>query len=75
LITIYADFQNSDPEGYVRLNTQGTRGDLEAAGLTLSDGLRLNLSDGELKTEALVVKPGSEGVWRAKIDWVALSDE
>lgn len=72
LATIYADFQNADVDGYVRLNTAGTLNDLAVGGLSLFEGLRVNLSDGELKTEAVVVPPGSEGVWRARIDWAGL---
>ncbi|HEU5285899.1 MAG TPA: hypothetical protein VFU20_05235, partial [Sphingomicrobium sp.] len=75
LLTIYADFQNADREGYVRLNTEGTQADLCRVGLALSEGLRLCLSDGELRTTAVVVQPGTEGVWRAKIDWSGLSQE
>lgn len=72
MATIYADFQNADADGYVRLNTAGTLTDLAVGGLALLDGLRVNLSDGELKAEAVVVSPGSEGVWRARIDWAGL---
>lgn len=71
---IYADFQNADADGYVRLNCDGTRADLEQARLVLAEGMRLNLSDGELQTEATVVRPGSEGVWRAEINWSALTE-
>jgi hypothetical protein len=72
LPTIYADFQNADADGFVRLNTDGTRCDLKRAGLALADGLQLHLSDGELRADALVLKPGAEGVWRARIDWAGL---
>ena len=72
LPTIFADFQNADPEGFVRLNTNGTRSDLDRAALSLVVGLRLCLSDGELLTEAVVVAPGTEGIWRTKIDWRSL---
>lgn len=75
VITIYADFQNADVEGFGRLSCDGTRADLERAGISLSEGSRLILSDGDLKTEAVVVKPGSEKVWRARIDWAALLDQ
>lgn len=70
--TIFADFQNADIHGFVRLNTEGTRADLARVGLTLFEGLRLILSDGELEAEALVMKPGIEGLWRAQIDWSVL---
>lgn len=70
---VYADFQNADSEGYVRLNTEGTRASIEGAALALSEGLKLCLTDGELQTEAIVIGPGCEGIWRAKIDWNDLS--
>ena len=75
LPTIYADFQNADTEGFVRLSTDGTRCDLERTGLVLAEGLQLYLSDGDLRISALVLKPGAEGVWRARIDWAALFNQ
>ena len=72
--TIYADFQNADPDGFVRLNTNGTKADLEALGINLAAGQHFVLSDGELRADAVIVEPGGEGVWRAKIDWTGLND-
>ena len=71
--TIYADFQNSDQEGFVRLNTAGTVADLARLGVTLVDGLSVVISDGELFSGATVRDPGVEGVWRAQIDWEAIT--
>lgn len=64
---IFADFNNMDPDGHLRLNLTGTTEDLVAAGIDLVDGLSLLVSDGDLFAEIVVVKPGREGVWRGKI--------
>lgn len=72
--TIYADFQNADRDGFVRLNTNGTVADLARLGLTLVDGLSVVISDGELVSQATIRCPGVEGIWRAEIDWEAISD-
>ena len=66
---LFADFNNADRDGFVRLNTAGTRRDLATLGSVLVDGLEVQLSDGELIVDAVVVPPGAEGVWRARIDW------
>lgn len=75
MLKVYADFHNADEDGFVRLNTIGTTRDLSAQGVQLRSGLELLLSDGELETPAVVSAPGSEGVWRASIDWTALGED
>ena len=40
---IYADFQNTDPKGRIRLNCTGTLQDLAQQGIQLADGLVLTL--------------------------------
>jgi hypothetical protein len=64
---IFADFNNLDEDGYIRLNTAGTLEDIRAASIQLKDGLRLVVSDGDLTAEVLVREPGRERVWRAQI--------
>ena len=71
---IFADFQNADPKGRVRLNTQGTHRDLERLGLALSDGMAVRLSDGELEADGEVEYSTEEDMWVAKIDWRVLFD-
>jgi hypothetical protein len=70
--TIYADFQNADIEGFVRLNCEGTLVALAPEGISLAAGQEFVLTDGELRTNAVVVEPGEEGIWRARVDWSAL---
>jgi hypothetical protein len=65
--TIFADFNNQDADGCVRLNTRGTLADIARLSIDLREGLRLVLSDGDLTAPVSVRSPGSEGVWRAEI--------
>ena len=69
MTVIYADFQNADTDGLIRLNCAGSISDLERNQIRLCDGLALTLSDGEIRAEGIVRKPGAEGVWRAEVDW------
>lgn len=73
--TIYADFNNADEEGYVRLNADGTARDLTQQGIVLEPGLSLLLADGDMTAQSTVIAPGKEGVWRASIVWSELSDD
>lgn len=67
--TIHVDFHNADTEGYVRLNTAGAINDLSRLGVSLSSGLQLCASDGEIMMVGVVREPGPEGVWRLQVDW------
>lgn len=64
---IDADFNNMDPEGFLRLNTIGTMSDLSEASIVLENGIRLIVSDGDLVAEIAVRPPGSEGIWRGQV--------
>ena len=64
---IFADFNNFDPDGCIRLNCSGTVRGLEAAGIALRAGLHLLVSDGDLRAEIEVLAPSSEGTWRGKV--------
>jgi hypothetical protein len=65
--TIYADFNNIDSDGLLRLNNVGTISDLNRAGIALQEGVVLTFSDGDLVAKGVVRTPSSEGVWRAQI--------
>jgi hypothetical protein len=67
--TIYADFNNADVEGRVRLNGVGTLRDLARLGLRLRDGMPLTIHDEELAADADAVFSQNEGIWVAQIDW------
>ena len=66
---VYADFNNTDPKGRLRLNCVGTADDLSREGIELRDGLRLIVHDEELETDATVRYSDEERLWVAVIDW------
>ena len=69
---IFADFNNADAFGRVRLNTVGTVEDLGRLGLRLADGLRVTLHDDDLEADGEVVFSADECLWVATIDWKAV---
>lgn len=75
---LYADFQNLDPDGRIRLNTAGTLEDLARLRLTLTDGLSVTLytddddSDAGLLIPATIEFNTSEAIWSAVVDWSQL---
>jgi hypothetical protein len=71
---IYADFNNADSLGRLRLNTNGTIADLERLGVSFIHGLSLELSDGELLAGGSVEYSDAEGIWVAVIDWKKVVD-
>jgi hypothetical protein len=67
--TIFADFNNADARGRLRLNTVGTIRDLAEQGLELYDGLTLTVHDEELQVDGRVCFSPEENLWVAVIDW------
>jgi hypothetical protein len=66
---LFADFNNADQLGRVRLNTKGTLDDLKALGLSLHDGMHVVLDDGdEIAIDATLRHSPTEG-WVAEVDW------
>lgn len=68
---VFADFNNADPLGRVRLNTDGAREDIQRNGIVLTNGIQVTLYDGELVTVGIVQHDDHEG-WVAEIDWASL---
>lgn len=69
-IKIYADFNNADSKGRVRLTTEGTFRDLERLNIKLESGLEILLDDDEgLVTSGVVLFSDEEKIWVAKINW------
>ncbi len=64
---IYADFNNRDASGFIRLNNFGTVADLSEKSIALAEGLRIVVSDGDLIATVIVHEPGAEQVWRGEI--------
>jgi hypothetical protein len=78
---VYADFQNADTKGRVRLNCNGTLEDLSKLQIELREGLVLTLySDDlddkgqldELLVDGVVSFSADEHCWVAAIDWSAI---
>lgn len=67
--TVYADFNNADAEGRVRLNGAGTLRDLARLGVRLRDGMPLTIHDEELAADAKAIYSPNEAIWVAQIDW------
>ncbi len=66
--SVYADFNNADEQGRVRLNTDGTLADLKRYSISLSTGQRLMITDGEMGTEGIVEFSDDEQIWVLRIN-------
>lgn len=66
-VRLFVDFNNRDPDGHLRLNLAGTQNDLAAQSLVLRAGLIATGYDGDLAAAIIVMGPGRESVWRARI--------
>jgi hypothetical protein len=65
---IYADFNNRDSCGRLRLNTNGTFRDLKEKNIRLVRNMTLQISDGELIVEGIVDFSNTEDIWVIEID-------
>jgi hypothetical protein len=66
---IYADFNNADKKGRIRLNTKGALEDFRALGAGPTVGMHVLLYDtDEFCTEGIIEHDELEG-WVAQIDW------
>lgn len=70
---IFADFQNADDQGRIRLNCTGTAYDLNRKNIDLQAGLALTLYSEELESKGTVEFSEEEGLWVARIDWDAIT--
>jgi hypothetical protein len=66
---VFADFNNADQQGRIRLNTVGTIRDLDRLGIVLQEGAELLLSCLELEAEGRATYSDHEHVWVASINW------
>ena len=69
---IYADFQNADAEGRLRLNCRGTLADLNRQQISLAEGLQVTLYSEDVEAEGEVTYSPDEQLWTAVIDWDAV---
>lgn len=73
-VRIYADFQNSDTHGRVRLNTVGALRDLQTLGIALSDNLAIVVYSDEFEADGRAQFSVDENIWVAQIDWKQLRE-
>jgi hypothetical protein len=66
---IFADFQNADVQGRLRLNCIGMIEDLSRQGTKLIDGSKLLIYSEELEADGVVAYSDEEKIWVAEIDW------
>lgn len=72
--TIYADFNNVDEEGCIRLNCTQTLNDIETQAIKIKPGLKLNLTDNQKIVEGRVQYSKPEDIWVALINWSDLKE-
>ncbi|SIO55585.1 hypothetical protein SAMN04488055_5790 [Chitinophaga niabensis] len=72
---IFADFNNNDTLGRIRLNTNGTMRDLAKLNIKLEEGLVLLLDDTELSTRGVVQFSEIENIWVVVVDWDHLHNQ
>jgi hypothetical protein len=67
---LFADFNNADQQGRVRLNTNGTFEDIKKLGLELKEGIEVLLDDNDsLTTIGKIKYSDEEKIWVAEISW------
>ncbi len=69
---VFADFQNADAQGRLRLNCIGTAEDLAHQQITLRERQWLTLYSEDLEVEGQVAFSTEENIWVALIDWAAI---
>ena len=68
---IYADFNNADSSGRLRLNIAGSQADLATLGERLMPGLDVIVYCEELEAEGVLERSSEEGgIWVARIKWI-----
>ena len=68
-LRVFADFNNADEEGRLRLNCIGTIDDLARQKVELQDGQTLTFYSEDLEVEGMVKHSLEESIWVAVIDW------
>ena len=72
---IYADFNNSDPHGRLRLSCLGTFQSLSRQRLNLQDGMCATFHDEELEVDGTVRYSDEERRWVAEIVWEEIHEQ
>jgi hypothetical protein len=68
-LRVFADFNNADEEGRLRLNCIGTIEDLASQKVELQDGQTLTFYSEDLEVEGIVKHSPKENIWVAIINW------
>ncbi|MFM5981139.1 MAG: hypothetical protein ACKO9I_11355 [Sphaerospermopsis kisseleviana] len=68
-LRVFADFNNADEEGHLRLNCIGTIEDLARQKIELQDDQTLTFYSEDLEVEGIVKHSSEENIWVAVIDW------
>ncbi|HUE70399.1 MAG TPA: hypothetical protein VMP01_05865 [Pirellulaceae bacterium] len=66
---LYADFNNADAQGRLRLNVRGTLDDLAGQGIQLEESMPIVVYDVELEADGSAQFSKEEQIWVAVIDW------
>jgi hypothetical protein len=66
---VFADFNNADRHGRLRLNCERTATDLQKQQIHLRENMELILYMEDLECLGVVVKSAEEDIWVAKIEW------
>lgn len=75
MIKIFADFNNADAYGRIRLNAKGTLEDIMNVNLLLHDEVKVILDDSDgLRTVGCIEFSDEEKIWVAKINWDAIEE-
>ena len=66
---VFADFNNADEQGCLRLNCIGTIDDLASQNIELKDGQSLTFYSEDLEVDGILKYSPEENIWVAVIDW------
>ena len=68
-LRVFADFNNADEQGCLRLNCLGTIDDLASQNIELKDDQSLTFYSEDLEVDGIVKYSEEENIWVAVIDW------
>jgi hypothetical protein len=67
---IFADFNNADKKGRIRLDTNGSIADIKKLKVEMQPGMEIWLTDNDsLKAKGVIEYSAEEQIWVAVIDW------
>jgi len=73
-IRIYADFNNRNEDGFVRLTVVGSERDLTKYETSLTEGINVILYDEELEIDATLKRDPRLNIWLGVPDWTTRRD-